>query len=68
MAAGALPSLQTLGVGRNQIGDQGAAALASAWAAGGCRSLAKVFLCDNHIGDAGAAALAAALARYPSGH
>ncbi|CAK0833706.1 unnamed protein product [Prorocentrum cordatum] len=58
----ALPSLQVLGLARNRVGDEGAAALAEALRApGALPSLQVLSLDENLVGDEGAAALAEAL-------
>jgi Ran GTPase-activating protein (RanGAP) involved in mRNA processing and transport len=55
LAAAALPELRALDLAENQLGDAGAAALATLQA-----PLEKLVLAQNQVGDAGAAALAKA--------
>ena len=52
-------SLEVLGLSSNNIGDEGAKALAASVAASG--SLAELFLGQNQLGDAGAKELARAI-------
>ena len=63
IASGALPRLEALSFLLNDVGDDGARALAAAlgrkWVA---TRLSRVDLCGNSIRDGGAKALAAALA------
>ncbi|CAK0835979.1 unnamed protein product, partial [Prorocentrum cordatum] len=62
LAAVALPRLQMLNLSENNVGDEGAAALAAALRApGALPSLQELHLGRNRVGDEGAAALAAAL-------
>lgn len=62
LASGAAPSLEMLNLFNNQIGDEGAAALAEALrAAGPGLPIQRLFLNDNRIGGAGMAALAEAV-------
>ncbi|CAK0835981.1 unnamed protein product [Prorocentrum cordatum] len=62
LASVALPRLQSLDLSGNNVGDEGAAALAAALRApGALPSLQKLDLRSNNVGDEGAAALAAAL-------
>ena len=59
--AAACGSLRALYLSSNQIGDDGASALAAALGGGACCSLRVLFLDGNQIGESGASALAAAL-------
>jgi flagellar hook-length control protein FliK len=58
---GALPQLETLLLSRNEIGDIGISALASACASGALASLKELWLQSNQIGDVGMQALAGAV-------
>ena len=59
-----LPSLQELDLSRQDIGDEGAAAVANLLSYS--RTLATLLLADNGIGETGCGALAAAIAATPA--
>ena len=61
LGGGACTGLRTLSLGRNEIGEGGAAAVAAALGGGACGSLTTLDLGDNEIGEGGAAAVTAAL-------
>ena len=63
LESGALASLEELKLHRNNIGDRGMSALASACANGALPQLEKLWLGRNSIGDAGLSALADVVSR-----
>ena len=58
-----MPELEQLWLNGNQIGDDGAKALAAAFAEGAMPKLEKLYLEYNQIGDDGAVALAEAVGK-----
>ena len=63
LISGALPSLEYLFLGNNQIGDVGLSALAEAVGKGALPALQTLALSHNNIGDAGLSALAEAVGK-----
>ena len=68
LVSGALPSLEYLFLGNNQIGDAGLSALAEAVGNGALPQLNRLVLSENAIGDIGISALASACANGALDH
>jgi Ran GTPase-activating protein (RanGAP) involved in mRNA processing and transport len=68
LAVGHMPTLRTLKLSANRIGDRGATALALAGRQGGGKALRELWLCDNSIELAGLRALASVISdsRWPA--